>query len=38
MSEQKQCLECKVPIHEGPFGPYIVYLNEDGTPHICDKK
>jgi len=33
--DTKQCLECKVPVHEGPNGSY---LNEDGTYHVCDKQ
>ena len=27
----KECLDCKVPIHESPEG----HRNEDGTFHIC---
>jgi hypothetical protein len=31
----KQCLDCDVPVHEGPSGSY---LNEDGTYHVCKEQ
>jgi hypothetical protein len=33
--DTKECLDCKVSVHEGSDGSY---LNEDGTHHVCDKQ